>query len=143
MDIEVIRLKSELAALETLVVALTRSLASWQPTLAKTLQATADELRERYRHLNMRACLALPADTARLWLMSLTEVTFCIARALGCFDSGHSSSSQHKDGIREPSERALCASVLLTYPSRPFRHPACRHGHALRPSEPRQPSPRS
>jgi hypothetical protein len=54
MDIEVIRLKSELVALETLVVALTRSLASWQPGLAKTLQATADELRERYRHLPLR-----------------------------------------------------------------------------------------
>jgi hypothetical protein len=51
MDIEMIRLKSELVALETLVVALTRSLASWQPTLAKSMQATAEELRERYRHL--------------------------------------------------------------------------------------------
>src|SRR5207245_9125951 len=39
---------------------------------------------------------------------------------------------------------ALRASVFLTYPSRPFRRrPAYRHGHALRPSEPRQPSPRS
>jgi len=38
---------------------------------------------------------------------------------------------------------ALRASVLLTYPSRPFRRRPCRHGHALRPSEPRQPSPRS
>ena len=54
MDIEVIRLKSELVALETLVVALTRSLASWQPTLAKSMQATAEELRERYRHLPIR-----------------------------------------------------------------------------------------
>ena len=51
MDIEVIRLKSELVALETLVIALTRSLASWQPSLASSLQATADELRKRYRHL--------------------------------------------------------------------------------------------
>jgi hypothetical protein len=51
MDIEMIRLKSELVALETLVVALTRSLASWQPTLAKSMQATAEELRERYRRL--------------------------------------------------------------------------------------------
>jgi hypothetical protein len=54
MEIEVIRLKSELVALETLVIALTRSLASWQPSLASSLQATADELRERYRHLPMR-----------------------------------------------------------------------------------------
>jgi hypothetical protein len=54
MDIEMIRLKSELVALETLVVALTRSLASWQPSLDKSLRATADELRERYRHLPMR-----------------------------------------------------------------------------------------
>jgi hypothetical protein len=54
MDIEVIRLKSELVALETLVVALTRSLASWQPSLAQSLRATADEMRERYRHLPIR-----------------------------------------------------------------------------------------
>jgi hypothetical protein len=54
MDLEVIRLKSELVALETLVVALTRSLASWQPSLDKSLRTTADELRERYRHLPMR-----------------------------------------------------------------------------------------
>jgi len=54
LDIQVIRLKSELVALETLVVALTRSLASWQPSLTKSLRATADELRERYRHLPMR-----------------------------------------------------------------------------------------
>ena len=51
VDIEMIRLKSELVALETLVVALTRSLASWQPSLDKSLRTTADELRERYRHL--------------------------------------------------------------------------------------------
>ena len=51
MDVELIRLKSELVALETLVVALTRSLASWQPSLGNSLQATAEELRERYRHL--------------------------------------------------------------------------------------------
>ena len=51
MNIEMIRLKSELMALETLVVALTRSLASWQPSLDKSLRTTADELRERYRHL--------------------------------------------------------------------------------------------
>src|SRR5882762_3021351 len=41
---------------------------------------------------------------------------------------------------------ALRASVLLTYPFRPFRpfrRRPCRHDHALRPSEPRQPSPRS
>jgi hypothetical protein len=63
MDIEVIRLKSELVALETLVVALTRSLASWQPTLPKSLQATADELRERYRHLAIRDS---PPETADL-----------------------------------------------------------------------------
>ena len=54
MDIEMIRLKSEVVALETLVVALTRSLASWQPSLATSLQATADELRQRYRHLPIR-----------------------------------------------------------------------------------------
>jgi hypothetical protein len=54
LDIQVIRLKSELVALETLVVALTRSLASWQPIFTKSLRATADELRERYRHLPMR-----------------------------------------------------------------------------------------
>ncbi|HWZ62731.1 MAG TPA: hypothetical protein VNX02_06915 [Steroidobacteraceae bacterium] len=54
MDSEVIRLKSALVALETLVVALTRSLASWQPSLASSLQATADELRERYRDLPIR-----------------------------------------------------------------------------------------
>jgi hypothetical protein len=53
MDIETIRLKSELVALETLVIALTRSLASWQPALDKSLRATADELRERFRHLPM------------------------------------------------------------------------------------------
>jgi hypothetical protein len=49
-----IRPKSELVALEALVVALTRSLASCQPSLAKSLQATAEELRERYRHLAIR-----------------------------------------------------------------------------------------
>ena len=54
MDIEVIRLKSELVALETLVVALTRSLASWQPSLTQSLRATAEEMRERYRHLPIR-----------------------------------------------------------------------------------------
>jgi hypothetical protein len=53
-------------------------------------------------------------------------------------------SSQHTDGSREPSECALRASVLLTYPFRPFRRrPACRPAHDLRPSEPRQSSPRS
>jgi hypothetical protein len=62
MDIEVIRLKSELVALETLVVALTRSLASWQPTLAKSMQATAEELRERYRHLPIRDSSPETAD---------------------------------------------------------------------------------
>ena len=62
MDIEVIRLKSELVALETLVVALTRSLASWQPTFAKSLQATAEELRERYRHLAIRDSAPETAD---------------------------------------------------------------------------------
>ena len=62
MDIEVIRLKSELVALETLVVALTRSLASWQPSLAQSLRATADELRERYRHLPMRDSSPETAD---------------------------------------------------------------------------------
>jgi hypothetical protein len=62
MDIEVIRLKSELVALETLVVALTRSLASWQPSLANSLQATADELRERYRHLPIRDSSPETAD---------------------------------------------------------------------------------
>jgi hypothetical protein len=62
MDIEVIRLKSELVALETLVVALTRSLASWQPTFAKSLQATAEELRERYRHLPIRGSSPETAD---------------------------------------------------------------------------------
>ena len=44
MDVEVIRLKSELVALETLVVALTRSLASWQPSLAQSLRATAERV---------------------------------------------------------------------------------------------------
>jgi hypothetical protein len=63
MDIEVIRVKSELVALETLVVALTRSLASWQPSLAKSLQATAEELRERYRHLPIQDS---SAETANL-----------------------------------------------------------------------------
>jgi hypothetical protein len=62
MDIEVIRLKSEVLALETLVVALTRSLSSWQPTLAKSLKATADELRERYRHLPIRDSSPETAD---------------------------------------------------------------------------------
>ena len=62
MDIEVIRLKSELVALETLVVALTRSLASWQPSLTKSLRATADELRERYRHLLIRDSSPETAD---------------------------------------------------------------------------------
>jgi hypothetical protein len=62
MDIEVIRLKSELVALETLVIALTRSLASWQPTLAKSLKATAEELRERYRHLPIRDSSPETAD---------------------------------------------------------------------------------
>ena len=62
MDIEVIRLKSELVALETLVVALTRSLASWQPTFTKSLQATAEELRERYRHLPIRNSSPETAD---------------------------------------------------------------------------------
>jgi hypothetical protein len=54
VDTEMIRLKSELLAVETLVIALTRSLASWQPSLDKSLRTTADELRERYRHLPMR-----------------------------------------------------------------------------------------
>ena len=62
MDVEVIRLKSELLALETLVVALTRSLASWQPSLAQSLRATAEELRERYRHLPMRDSTPETAD---------------------------------------------------------------------------------
>jgi hypothetical protein len=62
MDIETIRLKSELVALETLVVALTRSLASWQPSLAKSLPATANELRERYRHLPIRDSSPETAD---------------------------------------------------------------------------------
>ena len=62
MDIEVIRLKSEVVALETLVVALTRSLASWQPTFTKSLQATAEELRERYRHLPIRNSSPETAD---------------------------------------------------------------------------------
>ena len=62
MDIEVIRLKSELVALETLVVALTRSLASWQPSLTRSLRATADELRERYRHLPIRDSSPETAD---------------------------------------------------------------------------------
>jgi hypothetical protein len=62
MDIEVVRLKSELVALETLVVALTRSLASWQPTFTKSLQATAEELRERYRHLPIRNSSPETAD---------------------------------------------------------------------------------
>ena len=44
MDIEVIRLKSELVALETLVIALTRSLASWQPSLVQSLRATTSFL---------------------------------------------------------------------------------------------------
>jgi hypothetical protein len=48
--------------LETLVVALTRSLASWQPSLARSLRATADELRERYRHLPMRDSSPETAD---------------------------------------------------------------------------------
>jgi hypothetical protein len=62
MDIEVIRLKSELVALETLVAALTRSLASWQPSLAGSLQATAEELRQRYRHLPLRDSSPETAD---------------------------------------------------------------------------------
>jgi hypothetical protein len=62
MDIEVIRLKSELVALETLVVALTRSLASWQPSFAESLRATAKELRERYRHLPIRDSSPETAD---------------------------------------------------------------------------------
>jgi len=62
MDIEVIRLKSELVALETLVVALTRSLASWRRSLTQSLRATADEMRERYRHLPIRDSSPETAD---------------------------------------------------------------------------------
>jgi hypothetical protein len=54
MDMELIRLRSEVVALEALVIALTRSLAGWQPSLARSLNATADELRERYRQLPVR-----------------------------------------------------------------------------------------
>jgi hypothetical protein len=49
-------------ALETLVIALTRSLASWQPSLANSLQATADELQERYRQLSIRDSSPEAAD---------------------------------------------------------------------------------
>jgi hypothetical protein len=49
-------------ALETLVIALTRSLASWQPSLANSLQVTADELRERYRQLSIRHSSPEAAD---------------------------------------------------------------------------------
>ena len=45
---------SKSAAAPKAPLALTRSLASWQPTLAQSLRATADELRERYRHLPIR-----------------------------------------------------------------------------------------
>jgi hypothetical protein len=62
MDIEMIRLKSELLALETLVIALTRSLKSWQPSLGASLRATAEELRERYRHLPIRDSSPETAD---------------------------------------------------------------------------------
>jgi hypothetical protein len=48
--------------LETLVVALTCSLASWQPSLAQSLQATAEELQERYRHLPIRDSSPEAAD---------------------------------------------------------------------------------
>ncbi len=51
MDMELIRLRSRVVALETMVIALSRSLACWQPSLAGSLQATSDELRARYRHL--------------------------------------------------------------------------------------------
>jgi hypothetical protein len=51
MDVEMIRLRSQVVALETMVVALTRSLGSWQPSLAGSLQATAEDLQERYRQL--------------------------------------------------------------------------------------------
>jgi hypothetical protein len=64
VDIDMIRLKSELVALETLVVALARSLASWQPSLDKSLRATADELRERHRHLPMADSSPETADLA-------------------------------------------------------------------------------
>jgi hypothetical protein len=62
MDMELIRLRSEVVALETLVVALTRSLAGWQPSLARSLNATAAELRERYRHLPIRDASPETAD---------------------------------------------------------------------------------
>jgi hypothetical protein len=57
-----IRVKSELIALETLVVALTRSLTSWQPSLGKSLRTTADELRARYRHRPIRDSFPEMAD---------------------------------------------------------------------------------
>jgi hypothetical protein len=80
MDIELVRLRSEVAALETLVVALTRSLAGWQPGFPRSLQATAEELRQRYQylpllHVSPENAELVSADFQEAWerLMKLVQ----------------------------------------------------------------------